>query len=602
VTTPAEPAPPAVPAVAVPRQPDRDQHELDRARREAAVARSRYEAVLTASYDPVVVTNRAGVVVEWNGAAERTFGWTEDEAVGLHVADFLVPPEHRERHRRGLAAVTPETVLDRPMNVEALRRDGSRVPVELTLTRSVAAGTTAFIAVLRSVQERLDLARHVEDMLQRDGLTGMLNRAGLQAQLHAVLDDAAAEGRRVALLYADVDDFKDVNESLGHAVGDELLAGLARRVVAALPGATLLGRHGGDEFLAVLTGPDLDEAAIDRHARSLLEHLSTPLSVGEVDLDLTASVGVSVAPDDAANAVELLAHADSAMYRAKRSGGGSVVRYSSSSDDTRRRMALTTRLRRALADEAIDVHYQPIVDLPTGALRKVEALARWTDPDEGVIPPSVFIPLAEASKQIIALGELVLAKVARQLAEWDAQGMCVPVAAVNVSSAHLRHDRLLATIDASLAAHGLDPARLEVEFTESAVMADFGRTTALIGDLRERGIGVAIDDFGTGHSSLARLRDLPVDTVKLDRSFVAPLPEHTARALVDAFLGLARGLRLRTVAEGIETEEQRLLLLAAGCESAQGYLFAKPMPAAELSAWLGRQGPVDGPSRAHSAE
>jgi EAL domain-containing protein (putative c-di-GMP-specific phosphodiesterase class I) len=267
-------------------------------------------------------------------------------------------------------------------------------------------------------------------------------------------------------------------------------------------------------------------------------------------------------------------------------------------------MALTTKLRRALAEEAIDVHYQPIVDLRTGQLCKVEALARWTDPEEGPVPPNIFIPLAEASKQIIALGELVIAKVVRQLTTWDAQGMHVPVAAVNVSAAHLRHDRLLATIDAAIARHGLDPARLEVEFTESSVMADFARTIALIHDLRLRGIGVAIDDFGTGHSSLARLRDLRVDTVKLDRSFVAPLPERAAQALVDAFLGLARGLELRTVAEGVETDEQRALLLSAGCDAAQGYLFARPMPPQEVAAWLEARradGQGDDVSRAHSS-
>ena len=712
--------------------------ELERAHRREELARRAHEALLAGSLDAVVVTNRAGVVLEWNASAEQAFGWSQDEALGMQVSELLVPPEHRERHLPGLAGVTPDTVPRRPVTLEALRRDGSRIPVEMTLTRAVAGGRTTFVGVLRSLEERsallaaarqarerlrtvadhaglvafvvtaagcvtlaegatlaalglagpldatldpildpiLDpdsdarrgavavadlppaaaelvapyalalggdpvrreleaggrywevdhvpvpgehggvgsvlvvardvterrqLGEHVESMLQRDGLTGMLNRAGLQAQLHAVLDEAVAHGGRVALLYADVDDFKDVNESLGHAVGDELLAGLARRVVTALPGASLLARHGGDEFLAVLTGSDLDEATVDARAAALLEHLSTPMTVGEVDLDLTASVGAPLPgrrrdPRGAPRARRL----------------GDVPR---EAQRRRHRRPVLQQLRRhpapdgpddpaatGLAEAAIDVHYQPIVDLPSGALCKLEALARWTDAEEGPVPPDVFIPLAEASKQIIALGELVIATVARQLAAWDAAGLHVPVVAVNVSAAHLRHDRLLATIDAQMARHGLDAARLEVEFTESAVMADFERTMALIRALRERGVGVAIDDFGTGHSSLARLRDLPVDTVKLDRSFVAPLPEQTAQALVDAFLGLARGLRLRTVAEGVETEQQRDLLVAGGCDTAQGYLFAKPMPAHELPDWLDRQGTLDGASLSHSAE
>jgi diguanylate cyclase (GGDEF)-like protein len=442
------------------------------------------------------------------------------------------------------------------------------------------------LVVARDVTEHRELVRQLESYGDVDPLTGLLNRPGLQAKMDGLITEAERLGHRVALLYADVDDFKDVNESLGHAVGDELLVGLSTRVTAALPGAALLARHGGDAFLAVLAGPDLDEAAVERHGEALLRHLSTPLTVGEVDLDLTASIGVSLYPDDASSGTELLAHADSAMYRAKRTGGGHVVRYASASDDTRRRMALTTKLRRGLADQSIDVHYQPIVDLPTGALRKVEALARWTDPEEGPISPGVFIPLAEASKQIIALGEVVISKVVHQLSAWDAQGLYVPCAAVNVSAAHLRHDRLLATIDATLARHRLDPARLEVEFTESAVMDDFVRTTALISDLRSRGIGVAIDDFGTGHSSLARLRDLPVDTVKLDRSFIAPLPGQAAQALVDAFLRLARGLSLQTVAEGVETPEQRDQLMTAGCDAAQGFLFARPMPPEDVPGWV----------------
>ena len=557
--------------------PPADRECVDALRRAAARAEERLGEVARRSGVLVVAIGPDGVVATAEGQGLEQLvpgGMAGLPVAGLpaDIAALLAPYE--------LALAGQDVTRE----VEAVGRywRTSYVPVD-----------GGALVVARDVTDHWELLRHVEALSERDPLTGMLNRSGLKSGLDVVLDEAERAGHRVALLYADVDDFKDVNESLGHSVGDELLASLAQRVVAALPGAALLARQGGDEFLAVVTGPELDEAAIARHSEALLRHLSTPLSVGEVDLDLTASIGVSLYPDDAASATELLAHADSAMYRAKRTGGGHVVRYASASDDTRRRMALTTKLRRALADGNIDVHYQPIVDLRTGALRKVEALARWTDPEEGPVSPGVFIPLAEASKQIIALGEAVLGKVVAQLAAWDRQGLHVPCAAVNVSAAHLRHDRLLATIDASLARHRLDPARLEVEFTESAVMDDFVRTTALIRDLRSRGIGVAIDDFGTGHSSLARLRDLPVDTVKLDRSFIAPLPEVAAQALVDAFLRLARGLSLHTVAEGVETAEQRDQLLTAGCDAAQGYLFARPMPADDVPGWLARHLPYE---------
>ena len=579
MTTPSGPGRAGISAVPWQRTPSevpaRDlEHERRRAehllRRNLAATEHHLGEVVRRTGVLVVVISTHGVVTSAQGCALTHLaptGLTGTDVARLpaDLAALLAPYE--------LALGGDETTLV----CEAAGRvwDASYVPVD-----------GGVLVVARDVTEHRELVRQLESYGDVDPLTGLLNRPGLQAKMDALIIDAERAGHRVALLYADVDDFKDVNESLGHGVGDELLVGLATRVTAALPGAALVARHGGDCFLAVLTGTDLDEAAAEQHGEALLRHLSTPLTVGEVDLDLTASIGVSLYPDDAASGMELLAHADSAMYRAKRTGGGHVVRYASASDDTRRRMALTTKLRRALADRAIDVHYQPIVDLPTGALRKVEALARWTDPEEGPVSPGVFIPLAEASKQIIALGEVVIGKVVEQLSAWDAQGLYVPCAAVNVSAAHLRHDRLLATIDATLARHRLDPARLEVEFTESAVMDDFVRTTALIRDLRSRGIGVAIDDFGTGHSSLARLRDLPVDTVKLDRSFIAPLPGQAAQALVDAFLRLARGLSLQTVAEGVETTEQRDQLMTAGCDAAQGFLFARPMPAENLPGWL----------------
>ena len=429
-------------------------------------------------------------------------------------------------------------------------------------------------------------------MLQRDGLTGMLNRAGLQAQLHAVLDDAAAQGTGSPCSTRTSTTSRTSTSRSGTPSATSCSRASPGASWPRCPARRCSAGTAATSSSPSSTGPDLDEAAIDRHARSLLEHLSTAADRGEVDLDLTASVGVSVYPDDAADAVELLAHADSAMYRAKRSGGGSVVRYSSGSDDTRapdgpdhqaaprpgRR-----RHRRALPADRRPPHRRAAQGRGPGPVDR---------PREGS-PAGVFIPLAEASKQIIALGELVLAKVARQLAAWDAQGLHVPVPRSTCRR------RTCGTTACSPRSTRASPGtastrrRLEVEFTESAVMADFGRTTALIRDLRQRGIGVAIDDFGTGHSSLARLRDLPVDTVKLDRSFVAPLPEQAARALVDAFLGLARGLRLQTVAEGIETEEQRLLLLDGRLRRRAG-LPVRAADAGRTSCRAGssRQGPV----------
>lgn len=406
-----------------------------------------------------------------------------------------------------------------------------------------------------------------------DPLTGLLNRTGLHEALES---DLAAPGGHVALVQLDLDGFTDLNDSLGHTVGDAVLVEVAHRLVLAAPAGAVVARHGGDEFAVVLGAGVHDQP--DLVARRLVREISGPVTVGpDEHVVAVASVGISRWPHDAADGAELLAHADVATRRAKATPG-QVATYDERRDDPRSRFRLLGRLRKALAARELDVHYQPVVALADGRLTSVEALVRWTDATLGPVSPLDLVAAAESARLIDDVGAIVLDRACAQLRAWDAAGFHVPRVAVNVSPLQLRGGRLLPELDAALDRHGVPAERLTVEVTESAVAGLDDTALRVLRRVRARGVLVALDDFGTGHSSLARLRDLPVDVVKLDRSFVTGLPGTVPTALVRAFVGVASALGLGTVAEGVETAEERDVLIGMGCSHAQGYLFARPAP------------------------
>jgi diguanylate cyclase (GGDEF)-like protein/PAS domain S-box-containing protein len=551
--------------------------ELDR-------SRSTLQAVLADAPVLVLGLDADGTVTMAEGNGAAAFGRAWDDAVGRRVEELL---SHRPALladcRRALAGET--LVATHPTGGRAWETSFRPHRDE----RGDAVGGVTVVAF--DVTEHLALATRLERLARHDPLTGLANRSAFQEELALAL---AEERDGVAVLYLDLDDFKDVNDSYGHALGDEVLVEVAGRLRAAVPAGSVLARHGGDEFVVLLRGPAARSAAAvgRRMVRSLVQPVapqgcSAPLSVG-------ASVGVSVLGSDADDASTLLAHADAAMYRAKRLGRNPVAVFTPAHDDPSVRVATTARLRHAVECGLVVPHYQPVVSLTDGRLVGVEALARWTDEELGPVPPATFVPLAEAGRLIVELGELVLDQALGQLALWTAAGVEVPSMAVNVSPHQLRYGRFPDLLDVALRRHGVAAERVVVELTETVVVEAAGDELAAIAAVRELGCRVAVDDFGTGHSSLARLRDLPVDVVKLDRAFVAPLPEARAGALVAAFLRLADALGLSTVAEGVENEAQRGHLADAGCAAAQGYLLGAPVPAADLTPVLER-GPAPFP-------
>jgi diguanylate cyclase (GGDEF)-like protein/PAS domain S-box-containing protein len=549
-------------------------------------AEAREAAILDAALDAIVTIDGDGIVVEFNPAAERTFGYRREQAVGREMAELIIPPRLHEAHRAGVAAAAAGEgggVIGKRITLPAQRADGSEFPAELTITRLEMDGRQLFTGHLRDVTERVEAEEALRHLAYHDPLTGLANRAQLEDHLARALARAERERAAVALLYVDLDHFKLVNDSFGHAVGDEVLQTVGRRMQRALRGGDVLARHGGDEFLVLLG--DLEgepRAGAEAIALRLVAALREPFAISGLEFQIDATVGISLFPDDAESADALLRHADAAMYAGK--GRGPVALYAQSSADPRGRLSMTRRLRHALAQGEFELHYQPVVALADGAPVGVEALLRWRDPERGLVAPMEFLPVAEETGLIEPIGEWVVGALCRQARVWLDQGID-PELSFNVSLRQLRPGRFAATLDSALRGFRLEPGRFTAEITESALMREPARVERALGELNELGIRLAIDDFGAGYSSLGRLHEMPFDVLKIDRSFLGQLPEsRTTPAVIGTIVQLAAALGMETVAEGVETEEQRALLLERGCRLSQGYLFGRPMPAPEVTA------------------
>ncbi|GAA4960409.1 putative bifunctional diguanylate cyclase/phosphodiesterase [Actinoplanes utahensis] len=430
----------------------------------------------------------------------------------------------------------------------------------------------------RQAASRLHEATH-------DPLTGLGNRAKLHHELDAAVRLGQAADEPFSLLLIDLDRFKEVNDTLGHHAGDELLVEVAQRLNQACRADDVVVRLGGDEFALILpTAPDHPEAVAA--GERILADLRRPIRLGGLLVDIDASIGVASYPRDGHDGAELLQHADVAMYAAKRRHGG-VTGYDPSLDggDTSR-LTLQSELRQGIGRGELVVFYQPKVDVSTRLPCGAEALVRWQHPVRGLLGPDTFIPLAEDSGLIDLVTAAVLDQALAQISEWTGLGHELPVS-VNIPARSLTDDAFPAVIAEALARHGVPPRLLTLEITESAVIADLSRAGKVLARLREQGVNISIDDFGTGYSSIAHLRDMPPHELKIDRSFVMRMCENTRdETIVRAVVDLARNLRLRVVAEGVETESALRTLGELGCHEAQGYHISRPLPAAELTAWL----------------
>jgi diguanylate cyclase (GGDEF)-like protein/PAS domain S-box-containing protein len=561
---------------------------------ELADERHRAQRYLDIAGAIIVVLDAEAKITLLNRAGAELLGYAEGELVDRDWYEAVVPERLQVTGRTAFLEEVAAGVDDAVHESVVRTKDGEERTIAWrdTIVRDADGAVTAVMSSGVDLTERRAAEEQIAYLAYHDSLTGLPNRALLQEHLDLALARGRRQGEAVGLLYLDLDGFKLVNDSLGHPAGDELLCHVTMRLSERRRGMDLLARQGGDEFLLLLA--DLDRAEAEPHARrvaeDLLKALAEPFSISGAEFHIGASIGLSLYPRDAADADELLRHADAAMYAAKAAGRNAVTVYNGDPHEPLERLSMTSRLRKALDREELILHWQPIVDPRDGALRKLEALVRWQDPFRGLVMPDAFISFAEETGFVDRIGDWVVAAVRDQVLAWEAEGYRPPRVTVNVSPRQLRRpdfgQRLL-----GLVTPGGVASRLTVEITESAAMADPLRTDPVLTELVAAGIEVAVDDFGAGYSSLSRLRTMPVQVLKIDRTFLQAVPHDAqATAIVTAIIELARALGMEAVAEGVENEDQRAFLVERGCPLAQGYLLGRPVPAEEIEPLLARAG------------
>jgi diguanylate cyclase (GGDEF)-like protein/PAS domain S-box-containing protein len=534
-----------------------------------------FRSMLQESNDVVMTCTRDGIVRYATPSLHHVLGYEPSEIEGTPLAD-LVHPDDVHAVQSRFAAMFADDQQGVSVQGRARAADGSWRHLESTVSAFREDGVvTGMILNTRDVSDRMELESKLRNRAAFDELTGLLNRASFTDHLTRILGVESASGT-FAVLFLDLDDFKSVNDTAGHAAGDDLLAVAATRVRESLRDTDIVARFGGDEFVALVSGNGPD--AILEVARRLRRVLALPHVVAGREMIMAASIGVAfVSPG--ASADDLLRNADLAMYRAKRNGRNRYEVYAPQMhQEAVERVELARLMRHALEDQVLSLHYQPIVDLDTGAVRHLEALLRWQRPDGSYIPPSEFVPVAEDCGLIGEIGAWVLRTALLQLGAWRARGLDVGVA-VNLSARQLMDPDLVAAVAAALAASGVPAGALMLEITENVLVDSSDEVPKTLHALRALGVGVALDDFGTGFSSLGYLGRLPVDTLKVDRSFVAALGSDVdAPVLLRTMVNLGNDLGLTVVAEGVETLSELAALRRLGYTCAQGYLLARPLP------------------------
>ncbi|WP_139019418.1 EAL domain-containing protein [Acidovorax sp. NO-1] len=534
----------------------------------------------------IFIANAAGNIEYVNPAFSATTGYAPEEVLGRNprlLSAGSTPPSVYQELWAHLAC-------GRPWRGEFLnrRKDGSEYHESAIISPLLdeQGDITHYLAVQEDVTERKRDEERIRRLVNFDALTGLPNRTMFASRFSQALGLTQRSGQHLALLYLDLDHFKNVNDSLGHQVGDELLVEIARRLQAMLREEDTVSRQGGDEFIIVLPLTDAQQAA--HVAEKLQLEVRRACNLGGQELVVTSSIGIAVYPEDGHEFEILAQRADAAMFRAKETGRDCYQFFSSDMQDRSLRMLhIENALRSAVVLNQLALHYQPQISLRDGKLVGVEALLRWQHPELGTINPAEFIPVAESSGQILGIGEWVLRTALTQARDWAAAGHRDITVAVNLSMVQFRHAGLVEMVEQALAESGVPPRMLELELTESIAMDDPEKVIAIVGRLCDLGVRLSIDDFGTGYSSFSYIQRLRVHTLKIDQSFVRDLAEDgSAQHIVRAIIGLAQSLALETIAEGVETAEQQKVLQTLGCDTGQGYHFSRPVPPAQLESFL----------------
>jgi diguanylate cyclase (GGDEF)-like protein/PAS domain S-box-containing protein len=556
--------------------------------RQSTIHKNYLHNVLNSMTDAVFVTSPDGVVKVANSAACKLLAYSEEEILGRSILAML---DEREREGFDLLQAAQET-----RETVVRTRGGQTIPVSLTGSRieSTDPQFQGNIFVARNITERKRAERRIRYLARYDALTKIPNRM----QFHHVLQQTIARGLRsgqaVALLYLDMDHFKEVNDTFGHGSGDRVLEVLAERLTRALPKGALLGRLAGDEFALCIDGLPAEgdnRGPIAHLARAVLTEVSRAFQLNQHEVFLTASIGIAFCPRDAENVIDLIRNADAAMYYSKQNGGNTFAFYSPEMNAAAvERLIMKSKLRRALERDELVIRYQPKVDVGSGRIIGAEALLRWRLPGHGDIPPSQFIPLAEETNLILDIGEWVLNRVCMDYRLMQAEIGDPGRISLNLSLKQLRQASFILRCRSVFRRHGVSPTAFELEITETTLMADAKRTLRLLDELYAMGLHLSIDDFGTGYSSLSALQQFPIDTLKIDQSFVRDVGENAGNStLVRTIIEMGRNLEIDVIAEGVESVSQLEFLRRNGCHYAQGRLFGEPCTCEDLLALLKRQ-------------
>lgn len=546
-------------------------------------------AVLENVNEGIIVIDEKGTISTFNSAAEKIFGYSSEEIINQNFSLLISADElevtgkfHRyneEHENTPFFGVTREVV--------GLRKDYSAFPLELKTSQLRIQDTVTFITTARDISERKETEQRIRYMASHDALTKLPNRALLQDRIQQTLIHNQRRNIKAAILFIDLDKFKIINDTLGHDVGDSLLKEAAARLLASVRGEDTVARQGGDEFIILLsniTNPE-DAGLI---AQKVLDSMVQPFVINGKELHISASVGITIYPDDGKDMDTLLKNSDIAMYHTKESGRNNYHYFSEKMNkQASEKQIMSSELRHAVERNQLYLVYQPVVDTISDKMTGMEALLRWHHPELGHVSPIRFIPLAEETGTILPIGEWVFRTACSQLRDWQKQGYEVPRLAINLSAKQFHQKNLVDNLSMVLADTGIAANMIGIEITESMLVQNIEEVVETLLKLSNMGVQISIDDFGTGYSSLSYLKRFPIDKLKIDKSFIDDISTHPDdAAIVKAIIAMAHGLSMKVVSEGVETEDQLEFLRRYGCEQYQGYLFSKPLPAAQIEAKL----------------
>jgi diguanylate cyclase (GGDEF)-like protein/PAS domain S-box-containing protein len=554
--------------------------------------KERAQITLNSIADAVTCTDASGNISFLNLVAQKMTGWTNEEAAGRPLAEVFRIIDNATRQPACdpmQMAVEQDSALGTTVNCVLMSRDGAEYAIESSVApiRDRTSRFVGTVIVFHDVSAARALSAQMAHSAQHDVVTSLPNRLLLNDRITQAIALARRNQKSVAVIFLDLDHFKNINDSLGHATGDKLLQSVSRRLLTSVRKSDTVSRQGGDEFVILLSETTNPEDAATS-ANKIILSLSGPHSIDGLDLHINGSIGISVYPGDGEDAETLIKNADMAMYHAKEHGRNNFQFFEAEMNSKAvERQSLESGLRLALERSEFLLHYQPKVNLDTGEVTGVEALIRWLRPHRGLVPPCQFIPVAEDSGLILPIGRWVLREACRQAREWQEADLPFKRISVNVSATEFRHKDFVEGVRTILAETGFDACRLDLELTEGVLMDDAESTASVLKALKAMGVHLAVDDFGTGYSSLSYLQQFPIDVLKIDQSFVRQIsgdPNDTA--IVRAIIDMGKNLKQRVIAEGIETQEQLAFLQARHCSEGQGYLFSRPLAAAQFVALL----------------